>query len=109
MSLNEAVLELFSHFADKQMVLPWQQAAVLATHLYNYSMTCLQMHSLLRNRSHWAADLAAQMAAMPTQVRDWIQNPANDELLLGAVVACYEQQVMTQASAPIVTDHPLGF
>ena len=91
--LQNAILQVFTYMSNDAWVKPWQRLAKFSSHLYNFAMLALQGHALMTNRSHWSAELAQQLETMPTSMRKFIQDPANDEALLQAALDCYQQQI----------------
>ncbi|CAJ1351460.1 unnamed protein product, partial [Effrenium voratum] len=72
----------------------FQRSAVLAANIYNFSMNALEAAAVLAHRGQWTTELAKNLGALPAPVRDFLQNPANDEALLRALTAAYNHQVL---------------
>ena len=133
--VETSVQTLLSYCADEGLTAHFQRSAVLAANIYNFSMNALeargnketrkgrvldcpldrsklsagQAAAVLAHRGQWTTELAKNLGALPAPVRDFLQNPANDEALLRALTAAYNHQVLdSQRPVAAAGGDPLG-
>ncbi|CAJ1394359.1 unnamed protein product, partial [Effrenium voratum] len=107
--VETSVQTLLSYCADEGLTAHFQRSAVLAANIYNFSMNALEAAAVLAHRGQWTTELAKNLGALPAPVRDFLQNPANDEALLRALTAAYNHQVLdSQRPVAAAGGDPLG-
>ena len=90
-------LEAFCKFvcgAEEERL--FQRLAEFSGKLYVASMAVLQAKAVMFDRSKLANELELQVHAMPADVRPFLNDPGNDEALVGMLSACYQEQVLAK-------------
>ena len=97
---EKAITTLFDIAADedKFSVNTMQRLANFSAKMFTGSIKMIELISLIRgDRQHWANELQCQLRQFPADMKDFVNNPLDDQALLNAMVSCYHEQVAPEA------------
>ena len=97
---GKAITTIFEIANDDDLfpVNAMQRLANFSAKMFTGSIKMIELIALIRgDRQHWANELQCQLRQLPTQMKDFVNDPVDDQALLDAMVACYHDQVVPEA------------